>query len=65
MWSSNFQFSKEANYEEANYEEAKFAELYRSWSKVYADLVEVDKMSVLNHEPTLAKFAKRLPSHVS
>ena len=32
---------------------------------VHADLVEVGRESVLNQEPTLAKFAQRLPSHES
>ena len=57
---TNFQFSKEAKTEEA-----KFTELYRSWTTVYGDLEEVGKVSVLDHEPTLARVAKRLPSHVS
>ena len=46
-------------------EVATFAEFYRIWSTVYADLKDVDKVSVLDHEPTLAKFAMRLPSHKS
>ena len=56
----SFQFSKDAKTEEA-----KFTELYRSWTMVYSDLEEVGKVSVLDHEPTLAKVAKSFPSHVS
>ena len=57
---TNFQFSKEAKTEDA-----KFAELYKIWSTVYADLKDVDQVSVLDHEPLLAKFAKRLPCVVN
>ena len=57
---TNFQLSKEAKTEEA-----KITELYKSWTTVYADLEEVGNVSVLDHERTLAKVAKRLPSHVS
>ena len=57
---TNFQYSKEAMTEDA-----KSAELWRIWSTVYADLEEVGKVSILDHEPTLAMFAKRLPSHES
>ena len=54
---TNFQFTKEARTEDA-----KFTELYRIWHQVNADLSEVGKVSVLNHEPTLSKFASRLSS---
>ena len=57
---TGFQFSKEAKTEDT-----KFAKLYRIWSQVLADLTEVGKVSALDHEPTLAKFARRLPSHAS
>ena len=55
-----FQYSKEGKTEDA-----KFAELWRFWTTVHADIVEVERESVLNHEPTLARFAQRLPSHES
>ena len=54
---TNFQYSKEAKTEDA-----KFAELWSIWSMVYADHKEVGKVSVLDHETTMGKFAKRLPS---
>ena len=57
---TNFQFSKEAKTEDA-----KFAELYRVWQQVLADLVEVGRIDILKHEPTLSKFASRLPSNAS
>ena len=47
---TSFQFSKEAKTEDT-----KFTELYRIWKQVLADLAE----------PTLSKFAKRLPSSAS
>ena len=46
----------------AKTESACFAELDREWTKVYNDLEEVQKLEVLNHEPTLSGFAKKLPS---
>ena len=56
----NFQFSKQARTEDA-----KFAELFRVWTQVLADLAEVGRTSVLDHELTLTEFAKRLPSSAS
>ena len=53
----NFKFSNKAKSESA-----RFAELDREWTKVYYDLEEVDKLSALDHEPTLARFAHKLPS---
>ena len=53
----NFKFSTKAKTESA-----RFAELDREWTKVYYDLEEVDKLSALDHEPTLARFAHKLPS---
>ena len=50
---TSFQFSKEAKTEDA-----KFAELYRIWQQVIANLVEVGRTDILDHEPTLSKFAK-------
>ena len=46
----------------AKTESACFAEMDREWTKVYNDLEEVQKLEVLNHEPTLSGFAKKLPS---
>ena len=57
---TSFHISKEAKTEDA-----KFAELYRIWTQMLADLSEVGKISALDHEPTLAKFARRLPNHAS
>ena len=57
---TSFQFSKEAKTEDA-----KFAELYRVWQQVLADLVEVGRADILDHEPTLSKFGSRLPSNAS
>ena len=48
---TSFQFSKQAKTEDA-----KFAELFRVWTQVLADLAEVGKTNVLDHEPTLSKF---------
>ena len=60
MGLQRFDFSKAARTESA-----KFKELFREWSKVYNDLEQVDKLSVLNHEPTLCNIGKMLPSSES
>ena len=57
---TSFQFIKEAMTEDA-----KFAELYRVWQQVLADLSEVGKVSLLDHESALSKFTRRLPSQAS
>ena len=57
---TDFHFTKEARTEDA-----KFTELYRVWQQVNAEFSEMGKVSVLNHEPTLSKFASRLPSQAS
>ena len=57
MGLQRFNFSKAARTESA-----KFRELFREWSKVYNDLEQVDKLSVLDHEPTLCNIAKMFPS---
>ena len=46
-------------------ESDKFAELHRKWNEVYADLEEIGKVEVLNHEPTLMMVCQRLPSATS
>ena len=40
-------------------------ELWRKWSGVYADLQELRKTNVLNHEPTIAAVGDMLPSNAS
>ena len=40
----------------------KFRELYLCYKQVRSDLVEVDQLEVLNHEPTLWSVIKKLPS---
>ena len=52
-----FTFSKQATTSSA-----KFLELHREWVKVYSDLQQIDRLSVLDHEPTLCTLAKQLPS---
>jgi hypothetical protein len=51
-----FTYSKQAKTDSA-----RFAELHREWTKVYNDLEEVDKLSTLDHEPTLSNIATSLP----
>ena len=43
----------------------KFRELYLCYKQVRSDLVEVDRLEVLNHEPTLWSVIKKLPSQDS
>ena len=43
-------------------ESLQFRDLYRKWQEVVADLEEVGRLSVLDHEPTIWSVAKRLPS---
>ena len=43
----------------------KFLEMHNEWVKVYTDLEQVGKLSVLDHEPTLCTLAKQLPSEDS
>ena len=38
-------------------------ELWRLWNEVCADLRELGKLSVLNHEPTIAAVGNMLPSY--
>ena len=57
---TSFQFSMEAKTENA-----KFAELYRVLQQVLANLVKVGRTDILDHKPTLSKFASRLPSNAS
>ena len=54
---TSFQFSNAAKTESE-----KFGELYLKWNEVFADLEEIGKTSVLNHEPTLFKVLKNFPS---
>ena len=53
---TNFKFSVAARSESE-----KFAELHAKWNEVYADLEEIGKTEVLNHEPTLMKICQKLP----
>ena len=55
-----FKYSKEAKDESS-----RFMELWRKWNEVYADLHELGKTSVLNHEPTIAAVGNMLPSNSS
>ena len=55
-----FKYSKEAKNESS-----KFMELWRKWNEVCADLHELGKTSVLNHEPTIAAVGNMLPSYSS
>ena len=57
---TQFQFSREAKTESQ-----RFTELHRKWQEVYSDLTEIDKVKVLDHEPTLAKIGQKLPSNTS
>ena len=57
---TNFKFSSGAKTEGQ-----KFVELRRKWNEVYADLEEIDRVGVLDHEPTLNKICQRLPSQAS
>lgn len=43
----------------------KFRELYLCYKQVRSDLVEVDQLEVLNHEPTLWSVIKKFPSQDS
>ena len=52
-----FAFSRQATNDSA-----KFLELHNEFVKVYNDLEQIDRLSVLNHEPTLCTLAKQLPS---
>ena len=56
----NFSFSSQAKTESA-----KFIELHCKWNEVYANLEEINKTDVLNHEPTLMRISKKLPSEMS
>ena len=49
----------------AKTESQKFVELYRQWNEVYPDPKEINKLSVLEHEPTLWAVVKQLPSTTS
>ena len=42
-----------------------FNELFRKWTEVLADLEEIGKTEVLNHEPTIWSVVRKLPSAVS
>ena len=53
----SFQFTKAARTDSE-----RFLELYRAWTSVYNDLLYSGEAAVLNHDPTLDKFAKKLPS---
>ena len=55
-----FTFSKQATNNSL-----KFLEMHNEWVKVYNDLEQVNKLSVLDHEPTLCTLAKQLPSEDS
>ena len=48
---------------EAKTDTTKFFELWRLWNEVSADLRELGKLGVLNHEPTIAAIGNMLPSH--
>ena len=47
--------------EQATSNSAKFMELQNEFVKVYNDLKQIDRLSVLDHEPTLCTLAKQLP----
>ena len=51
------------NSKEAKTESSKLIEFWRKWSEGYADLHELGKTSVLNHEPTIAAVGDMLPSN--
>ena len=48
---------------EAKGETSKFLELWQMWNEVCADLRELGKIGVLNHEPTIAAVWNMLPSY--
>ncbi|WP_416879661.1 hypothetical protein, partial [Litorimonas sp.] len=52
-----FKFTKNARNEPD-----KFLELHRAWRKAENDLTEIGKLNVLDHEPTIDKMVKKLPS---
>ena len=46
----------------AKSEPEQFMELYRGWTKAVNDLIELNNLRALEHEPTLDKIIKKLPS---
>ncbi|WP_416879624.1 hypothetical protein, partial [Litorimonas sp.] len=42
-----------------------FLEFHRAWRKAENDLIELGKLNVLDHEPTISKMVKKLPSRDS
>ena len=57
---TEFKFSKEAKTDSK-----KFGEFYAKWREVYVDLEELDKVSALDHEPTLMTLVGKLPGEAS